>query len=267
MKVSIGTVHGEDINSWYFHMMMGFQAYLREHGNPEDPLYIDTDEFIAVRSGPALAMGRGTLVGAFLERTTADALVMLDADMSAPPSTIASMIDAFARMRAEYDNVGVLGGLAFISNDPRHTAPQHNIWIDNPQIPGNLVKMPTYEPDTLYKVAATGGACVIVAREVLEKLTAEGNPFHHLNLVNYPMLARNLSTMDDIPAIEDMVAQHVQTADQLGEDLSFCTRVRQAGYDIYVHTGLQFDHAKSTLVGVPEYDLALKAQEAAQEAQ
>lgn len=266
MKVAIGTVHGEEVNGWFFHSMLGLQSWLRTHRDPADPGYVDIDDVIAVRSGPALAMGRGRLTGAFLESTDADALLMVDSDMSFAPETIVAMVRAFTDMRAQYPNVGMLGGLAFISNDPRAINPAPNLWIENPRVPGNMVKLPEYQPDTLYEVAATGAACVIIGRDVIEKVSAEGNPFHHVNLVNYPMLARNLATMDDPAAIEDMCRSHVEIADQLGEDLSFCYRVKQAGYRVFVHTGLRFDHAKAILVGEPEYDAAQAAARAAQEA-
>ena len=266
MKVAVGTVHGEDINGWYYHSILGLQAWLRTHRDPADPSFLDMDDFVMVRSGPALAMGRGRLIGAFLESTDADALLMIDADMSFAPETIVAMVNAFTEMREKYPNVGILGGLAFISNDPRAVNPAPNLWIDNPRLRHNIVKLPEYAPDTLYEVAATGAACVIIAREAIEKVSAEGNPFHHINLVNYPMLARNLSTMDDVDAIEEMVKAHVEVADQLGEDLSFCYRVRQAGFRIFVHTGLRFDHAKAILVGEPEYQAAQAAALTAQEA-
>ncbi len=224
---------------------------------------------IMVRSGPALAMGRGRLVGTFLEQCPdADALLMIDADMSFDAATIVAMVNAFEEMRETYENVGMLGGLAFISNDPRATQPVPNLWVNNPKRPGEIVKQMGYNTDTLYEVAGTGGACVIVAREVLEKLCQPGiNPFHHVNLVNYPMLARNLSQMTDIQAIEAMVTEHVTNADQLGEDLSFCWRVKRAGYRIFVHTGLRFDHAKSILIGEPEFKAVATATEVpAQEA-
>lgn len=266
MKIAVGTVHGEDLNGWYVHSLLGLTSWVRRHSDPETVEHLDIDDYIMIRSGPALAMGRGKLTGTFLEQTDADALLMIDADMGFEPQTIVAMVNAFSDMRDQYDNVGVLGGLAFISNDPRAIRPAPNLWIENPRIPGNIVKLPEYAPDTLYEVAATGAACVLIGRDVLEKVSAEGNPFHHINLVNYGMLARNLATMDDPGAIEEMCRAHVEVADQLGEDLSFCYRVRQAGYRIFVHTGLRFDHAKAILVGEPEYQAAQAAATQAQEA-
>lgn len=259
MKVTIGVVHGQDVDGWFFHSMLGLASYIRKHGvDIEDVGYIDQEDWAIVRSGPALALGRGKLIGTFLESTDADALIMLDADMAFTPDTVVQMINGFQEMRAEYENVGMLGGLAFISNDPRVCRPMPNLWSENPQNPHHIIALDGYAPDTLYEVAATGGACVIIGRDVLEELVKYGNPFHHVPLVNWHMLSRSLATMDDIGEIETLLKEHVLQADQLGEDLSFCYRVKEHGWRIFVHTGLRFDHAKSTLIGEPEFIRAVE---------
>lgn len=257
MKIVIGTVHGEDVNGWFFHSMLGLASYVRKVSGDEHSVnYLHQDDWAIVRSGPALALGRGRLIGTFLDDTDGDALVMLDADMAFTPDIIVSMVNAFSQMRETYENVGMLGGLAFICNEPRAEHPKPNLWVEEGP-PGHITALDTYEPDTLYEVAATGGACVIIAREVLEELVKDGdraiNPFHHVPLVNWHMVARSLVDMDDANEIQEYLQSHVLGADQLGEDLSFCYRMKKAGYRIFVHTGLRFDHAKSTLIGEPEY--------------
>src|SRR5882724_8787294 len=120
MKIAIGVVHGEEVNGWFFHSMLALANHIRRHGTNVDSVeYLDQEEYCIVRSGPALALGRGRLVGSFLEHTDADALLMLDADMVFTPATIVEFVNTFSNMRETYENVGVLGGLAFISNDPR----------------------------------------------------------------------------------------------------------------------------------------------------
>ncbi len=73
------------------------------------------------------------------------------------------------------------------------------------------------------------------------------------------MLARSMSQLDDLAEIEALMKQHVLNADQYGEDLSFCYRLHEAGYRIFVHTGIKFDHAKSTLIGEPEFLRAIES--------
>lgn len=277
MKVVVGTVHGEEVNAWFFHSMINLASYIRRHSQGEHTVQtIDADDWALVRSGPAMALGRGRLIGTFLEQTDGDALIMLDSDMAFTPDTILQMINAFGQIREQHgDDAAMLGGLAFISNDPRHTQPIPNLWADNPEIPGYIYAVHEYQQNTLYEVAATGGACVIIHRSALEKVVkdSEGraiNPFHHVPIIDWIMLAK---AMED-RSIEDRAAllrDVVLGADQLGEDLSFCHRLRQAGFRLFLHTGLRFDHAKSTLIGEQEYFRAVqearKEYESAQEAE
>jgi hypothetical protein len=67
------------------------------------------------------------LVGTFLEKSDSDALIMLDSDMVFTPAHIYQMVELFAQCRQQYPDVGVLGGLAFISSDPRNQNPKPNI--------------------------------------------------------------------------------------------------------------------------------------------
>ena len=249
MKVSLGVVHGSEISGWYHHSMVG----LLTKNNPTDHVL---DDHICDRSGPLLSAGRGVLAGQFLTQTDSDALLMLDSDMVFTPERIYQHIEVFAECRKTYPDLGVLGGLAFISSDPRNAKPQPNLWMPGKH-PGQFHQLVNYPPSALVEVGGTGGACLLIAREVLEKFAGEKiNPFHHIPLVNWPMLARNVMQMDDIHQAAEEMRYATWGADQCGEDISFCMRVHQAGYRIFVHTGLIYDHAKSTLLGEQEFQMA-----------
>lgn len=71
-----------------------------------------------------------------------------------------------------------------------------------------------YPPNNLFEVDATGAAFKLVAREVYEKI---GSDWY-------------------------------TPAEGLSEDLSFCRRVKNAGYPIYVDTGLQIGHITEVVV-------------------
>lgn len=277
MKVVIGTVHGEEVSGWFFHSIVNLASFIRRNSKGKhDATFIDADDWALVRSGPALALGRGKLIGTFLEQTDGDALIMLDSDMAFQPETILAMVNAFEEIRKIHgDEAALLGGLAFISNDPRHVHPIPNLWADNPEMPGYITAIHEYTPNTLYEVAATGGACVIVHRDALERVCKDSqgnaiNPFHHVPLIDWIMLARAMEgkSIEERAALLEDVSLG---ADQLGEDLSFCKRLRNAGFRLFLHTGLRFDHAKSTLIGEQEYfravQMARAEYESAQEAE
>lgn len=259
MKVALGIVHGESVNSWYHHSVVGFL----QKNNPTHHVFHD---HICIRSGPLLSAGRGVLAGQFLENTDADALLTLDSDMVFEPERIYQHVTAFEQIREQHPDVGVLGGLAFISADARCRNPLPNVWVPG-QHEGQFLQLSDFPRDSLIEVGATGAACLIIAREVLEKFAGEKvNPYHHIPLVNWPMLARNVKFSDDIDQIAAELKSAVWRADQCGEDISFCMRVRDAGYKIFLHTSLIYDHAKSTLLGVEEFDRARTAAITAQEA-
>lgn len=245
----MGVVHGGTIDAWFFHTMVGLlQTQSEQH---------KLDHHICIRSGPLLSAGRGTLVNTFLEQTDSDALLMLDSDQHCYPETIFTLIDLFAKLRADDPRNGILCGITYISKDERADVLYPNLWAqgrhDNQQ-----VQMTVYPKDSLVEIAGAGCSNMIVAREVLEKFhEKQVNPFHHLPIIDWEMLSVGLEKLSP-----NEWADHLRTtiwdADQYGEDLSFCRRVRANGYRILAHTGIVFDHSKNVLLGEPEYDAAVK---------
>lgn len=249
MNVSVGVVHGGTVDAWFFHTMVG----LLQSTTPDHKL----DHHICIRSGPLLSAGRGTLTNTFIEQTDSDALLMLDSDQHCYPETVFTLVDLFAKLRAEDSTIGILCGITYISKDERADVLYPNIWAKGKH-EGEQVQLTVYPKDTLVEIAAAGCSNMIVAREVLEKFHTEKiNPFHHLPIIDWDMLAVGLEKM---PA-DDWAAHLKKTiwdADQYGEDLSFCRRVRDSGYKILAHTGIIFDHSKNVLLGQPEYDAAVR---------
>lgn len=249
MNVSIGIVHGGNVDAWFFHTMVG----LLQTGNEKHRL----DHHVCIRSGPLLAAGRGTLVNTFLDQTDSDALLMLDSDQHCYPETVYTLIELFANLRAERPDTGVLCGITFISKDERADVLYPNIWAKG-RHPGEMVQLTTYPKDSLFEIGAAGCSNMIVGRDVLQKFHDDGiNPFHHIPIVDWVALADSTKKV-----AESDLAAHLKTtilnADQYGEDLSFCRRVADAGYKLYTHTGIIFDHSKNVLLGEPEYDAAVR---------
>lgn len=249
MNVVIGCVAGETVSSRFFCSIVGLLMDLKR---PDCETKHTFNYFPIVKSGPLLSMARGRLAGLFLEEAQADALIMLDSDMEFAPITIYKMVDCFEELRRQYPDAGMMGGLAFTCGDIRTQRITPTLWFDNPERAQDVYQSFSYPENVCKEVAATGAACVIIAREVFEKFS-NINPFHHISVINWPYLAQNVMAMDDQTQIAEEIRHAVWSGDQLGEDMSFCTRVRDAGYRIFVHTALNFDHMKSMPMGVPEY--------------
>lgn len=249
MNVSVGVVHGGQIDAWFFHTMIG----LLQSTTPNHKL----DHHVCIRSGPLLSAGRGTLVNTFLEQTDSDALLMLDSDQVCTPEVAFTLIDLFAKLRAEQPDVGILCGITFISKDERGDVLYPNIWAKG-RHDNEIVQLTTYPKDSLIDIGAAGCSNMIVHRSVLEEFYDQQiNPFHHIPIVDWDMLAAGLNKI----RVEDH-ASHIRRvvwdADQYGEDISFCKRVRANGHKIVAHTGIIFDHSKNVLLGEKEYDAAVE---------
>lgn len=220
MKLTAGTIHGEKVDGWFF------GPWTDLHENPIVREKIDLTAPVDVRAGPDLAFARGRMVGKFLEGD-GDALLMLDSDMWFTVATIIEMWDVYQQMVAQDPKACILGGLAFILGgprvDPRHMQP--TMWLDDPERGAPfMAQVLAYPRDQMARVNGTGGACLMVGRQCLEEL--QPNPFAIYGLPD---------------------------GDRLGEDLSFCRRAGDAGYSIFVHTALKFEHAKTVLVGEEDY--------------
>lgn len=262
MKIAVGVVHGQDIDGWFLNSLVDLMTTKNATNVP-----YEIHDYVLIRSGPLLSAGRGVLVGQFLEQTDAEILVMLDDDMGFNPAHIYELVDVLVRSREQDPRIAAVGGLAFISNHPRLATPLPNIWVPHPQRPHEMMHMTEFPADTLMEVGSTGGACVAIHREILQLFADQKvNPFHHVPKVDWLRLAGTIRQMEDLDAAAELARQVVWDADQYGEDMSFFMRLREADYRVLVHTGIVFDHSKSTLLGLEEYHRAVERHKTAQEA-
>lgn len=161
---------------------------------------------------------RNELVRTFLDHTTDDWLWMLDTDQKVP-------LEAFDRLiaAASYRDRPVVAGLVFAAYPGdlyptpvpaifRHSDNGYQPWLDYPR-------------DAVARVDAAGAGCLMVHRRVLEAIR-DGAPTN----------ARDWAWFQDGPT---------ESGRWLSEDLTFCTRIRAAGFPIVAHTGAVLPHRKS----------------------
>lgn len=168
-------------------------------------------DFITNQS-PRVAHNRNNLVRAFLE-SDADALLFIDDDMSWKTEALDKLVEHFDPKKRP-----VVGGLAFGYDNGTIFTTLHR----STGQPGRYVRLAAFPQDGLIEVDATGGACLLVARHVFERV-AEGRSGY--------------------PWFQDEMLGDKET----GEDIVFCSRVREAGFPIYVATGVNFAHIKGPL--------------------
>lgn len=252
IKVTVGAVYGANVDSWYFQSMLDLlmkpppDGYAWSHA-------------VGVRSGPLLSAGRGHLLGNYIEHTDGDCLVMIDTDQSFSPERFWDLVMCWNVVKQEQDNVGILAGVTWMSGHPKLKLPMPNLYAVGPnKILGQTIHVQTYPENALMEVAAVGCSNMVLSRDLCQTFVdANINPFHHMSITNWQLLAADIAGWDDPAKIEQTMRAAVNNADQLGEDLSFCARVREAGYRILVHTGLEFAHSKNYLLDGDDYRQAL----------
>lgn len=189
--------------------------------------HLDGKLSIQVGSG-GIVSGRNSIVSTFLDKTEAEWLFWIDSDMGFDEDTVDRLIEA-----ADPDERPVVGGLAFAlksdGNKPmgavRYRAiPTVYAYVDRDDEVGFTPQL-DYPRDELIKVAATGGAIVLVHRTVLEQMRDRFGvePPHRW--------------YDPIP--------RPKGGGEFSEDMSFCVRVAALDLPLYVHTGIKTTHEKN----------------------
>lgn len=179
-----------------------------------------------------VAAGRNEIVAHFLANTDGQWLFMVDTDMGFAPDTVDRLVAS-----AVANNAGVLGALAFAQKIDRDLR-QNDLYSARYRIQPTLYYMATvadtgetgfrattrYRRDAYQKVDGTGAACLLIAREVLEKVGPD--PFT-------PMTVKG--------------AGGSGAPRTFSEDLSFCVRAAAADFEIGVDTSIKTTHYKGGL--------------------
>lgn len=200
---------------------------------------------LALKSGPRIAEARSQLVDQFFAEPLyrqAQWLLMIDSDMVPP-------IDLIDRMMAVADptHVPVLGGLCFAGG--RLMAPYPTIYeevlVEREGYDDFIAIQPVkeYPRNALVKVGATGGACLLMHRNVLAAMSQPWPKGFGTQLDG---------TKNPYPwFIEGLVTPH---GDPIGEDIAFCRRLAQMQVPIHVHTGVKLGHVKTFILDEEVYD-------------
>jgi GT2 family glycosyltransferase len=160
-------------------------------------------------SGPLISRARNELVQHFLD-TPATHMFSVDTDIVFEPGILEMLL------KADKPIVGAhYMGLSDTGNFPVGNVQEHGMWAKA-----------TYKSlkgrKGIRPIGAVGMGCTLIKREVLESLgTGALWPF------------------------AETLAENGQ---MLGEDVTFCQRAREAGFDSYIHLDARVGHLKSTLV-------------------
>lgn len=263
-----GFVHGDKVDGHFFDSVSNFyQAQIHDERNRANQLLAEaaghiTDEAIAakyleqaagrpfchatasIRSGPLLSMGRGRLAQTFLDHTDEEWMFCSDTDMTWVPDLPQEMI-RIAQAGANLPDgtnspIRILAAPAWIiwtaqdgSIDKRVSNVYSAVRDDQGQDWLSQMTEDDLKEPGFYQVGACGGALMLVHREALINVRDNicgGQPFWYHHLPTPPILK---------------TPEGLEIHDQYGEDTSFCVRAREAGEQIWVHSGIKIGHAKT----------------------
>jgi len=216
-SVSIGFCHPSIVSAFWAESMIslvGFSAPI-------------INGIISVWSGPKVDEARNDIFRIWLDTKETDYLFMVDTDMNFPNDALLRLI--------QHDK-DIVGGLCFTS-DHLLSKVTPTIAILVPQEGGGNSLQPLwdYPEDSLVPCDATGGAFILVKREVAVKMREARGKDHAM-----PWFAHGM---------------HGNT--RIGEDIGFCLSARALGFEVWVDTGLVIGHVKPQIVGPPEYAISL----------
>lgn len=219
---------------------------------------------IHLESGPGIASARNQVVRHYLDKEETEHcqwLFFVDADMSFDGSTLCRLLDVAydgetrPGKRPKYH---IVGGLAFAGRQLGRQYPTIYRFVRRVDPRGNGMTVPVPVDDIpegpVVDVAATGGACLLISRQVLQHMrkpypTNPGEVGGYGTLPPTPV-ERWLTANDPDykrPLIENShpwFVEGLQGGRSFGEDIAFCQRAQALGYRIAVDTSTETGHWK-----------------------
>jgi GT2 family glycosyltransferase len=157
-------------------------------------------------------------------------LMMMDTDMTFESWAIHKLLAV-----AEHEDIKVIGGLCFAGGLSKMYPTVYSLQRDEHGPYTEVV--PDYPRDQLVKVGATGGAFLLVHRDVFLR-----------------MLEQHGKLPDGRPNPKPWFVDAEHNGRDLGEDIAFCLRAQALGYGVYVHTGVKVGHIKRYELDEEEWD-------------
>ena len=197
---------------------------------------LDLPELVAghsfLESGPRIAAGRNDLVRSFLAKEAwkdVEWLLMLDADMVFDGSLVHTLLDGTRNEQGQIVRP-VTGGLCF-GGGHGSILPTMYRFVDPETNNGSAFALVSeWEPNEVVSVDATGAACLLIHRGILELMA------------------------QTFPEPSPWFAESEYKGQSFGEDWTFCMRIRNGlGFPIYVNTAAKVGHVKTIVMDETMY--------------
>lgn len=215
--VVVATVHSTEVSAFYHSSLLALM--LADAAGPRRIVNVMT-EF----SSANISHARNTLVSRFLD-APGDWLLFIDSDMKFDPDLVDALL-----FNASPDKAPIVGGLCFGINDGVLFPTLYQLARNGDELVTVRHQGPVPEA-TMFQVASTGAAALLIHRSVLEAMRDHGFNatfpwFQETELYGRPC----------------------------GEDFTFCLRAGQLGFPVYVNTAVEVGHHKSHILDLAMYE-------------
>lgn len=188
---------------------------------------------LAAQSGANLSAPRNGLIKRFLEYGEADWLWMVDSDMTFQPDTLERLLEF-----ADEERAPIVGGLCFGFNEKGDIQPTLFGLVGDEMSP-TVIRYWEWPPNSMWQVAATGGACLLMHKSALIKMR------------DHVMPDGSTGFNKAFPWFQEGVHNN----EPVSEDIMFCWRASLIGIPVHVNTGVQLGHVKDQLLTMEAYFL------------
>ena len=214
-KVVVGYCHPTEVSAFFHESLLGMVMYDVNH----EQRIVNGGGRIERYSSANITNSRNGIARSFLDNTDAAFLLLLDADMVFKPD----LADSLVAMAMQH-SAPIVGGLCFGVDEGNLFATLYQMVQDEGDEFPHMVRYNAWPEDDMFEVTATGAACLLIHREVLEAMREK-----------YP---------EPYPWFQETVLG----TGPMGEDVTFCVRARLLGYPVFVHTGIHVGHAKTQVL-------------------
>jgi hypothetical protein len=190
---------------------------------------------IRVEGACLISKLRNQIASTFLDRSTAEWLLMLDADEVLSVPAFDALLAA-----ADADERPIVAGLYFGAFDTGDAYPTPMPMIFRRDESGGYQPVRDYPAGDVIEVDAAGTGCLLIHRRVLEAM-------------------RERHTVDEGPDFCWFIDGPVQ-GQWVGEDIAFCMRAAMQGYPIHAATAATLPHRKRYWLTEGHHDLLMASQ-------
>jgi len=236
-RVVLGYVHGSQLTASFHDTIVQLLVYDMSH----EGRIVGGGGRVSQYSSANISNARNNIVRRFLDESDAEWFFSVDTDMSFPPETLDRLLE-----QAYKHGVPIVGGLCFGQADGE-LFPTTYLLSGDAEHP-KMVRLNAWprrvednEMHPLIPVSATGAACVLIHRSVLEAMREkfpEPYPWFREEILGEPPWG----------------AGAPGTGSAMGEDITFMLRAGVLGFPVHVHVDVEVGHEKSWLLIRDQYD-------------